>query len=67
MGTLMSDVEANLSENYQNANLSAQDATCSTNLYYVLLLVGRQQPLTMVVNAGDHEGLTAWQRVANDL
>eukprot|EP00971_Amphidinium_carterae_P121618 2408388-Amphidinium_carterae.1 len=63
MGTLMTDVEGNLAGSYRNADLSPQDANCSVQLYYMLLLLCQQQPLTMIVNAGEQEGLTGWQRL----
>eukprot|EP00971_Amphidinium_carterae_P050484 994170-Amphidinium_carterae.2 len=59
----MSSVEANLSGSFVNSGLDPRDASCSIQLYYILLLLCRQQPLTLIVNAGEQEGLTAWQRL----
>eukprot|EP00971_Amphidinium_carterae_P176507 3499516-Amphidinium_carterae.1 len=59
----MSGVEANLSGSYVNSGLDARDTSCSIQLYCILLLLYRQQPLTLVINAGEQEGLTAWQRL----
>eukprot|EP00971_Amphidinium_carterae_P013974 275221-Amphidinium_carterae.1 len=63
LGTLMSGVEANILGSFANSSLDARDTSCSTQLYYILLLFCRQQPLTLVINAGEQEGLTAWQRL----
>ena len=38
-----------------------RDAALAQQLYYVLLMLCRGQPLTLVVNAGKHEGLLAWR------
>eukprot|EP00971_Amphidinium_carterae_P123232 2440124-Amphidinium_carterae.1 len=59
----MSSVEANISGSFVNSGLDARDTSCSVQLYYILLLLCRQQPLTLIINAGEQEGLTAWQRL----
>ena len=41
--------------------LGEPDAATARQLYYILLLLCRQQPLTMVVNAGEGEGAKAWR------
>eukprot|EP00971_Amphidinium_carterae_P012579 247496-Amphidinium_carterae.1 len=63
LGVLMSGVETNTTGNFVNSGLDQRYASCSIQLYYILLLLCRQQPLTMIVNAGEQEGLTAWQRL----
>eukprot|EP00971_Amphidinium_carterae_P204450 4057157-Amphidinium_carterae.4 len=45
---LMSGVEANISGSFLNGGLDARDTSCSTQLYYILLLLCRQQPLTLL-------------------
>eukprot|EP00971_Amphidinium_carterae_P314761 6256819-Amphidinium_carterae.1 len=62
-GVLMSGIEAYISGSYVKSTLDPRDVSCSTQLYYILLLLCRQQPLTLVFNAGEQEGLTAWQRL----
>eukprot|EP00971_Amphidinium_carterae_P101924 2017620-Amphidinium_carterae.1 len=59
----MSGVEANISGSFVNSGLDQIDTSCSIQLYYILLFLCRQQPLTLTVNAGEQEGLTAWQRL----
>eukprot|EP00971_Amphidinium_carterae_P165081 3272369-Amphidinium_carterae.1 len=63
LGVLMSGVEAKISGSFVNGGLDPRDVSCSTQFYYRLLLLCRQQPLTLVINAGEQEGLTAWQRL----
>eukprot|EP00971_Amphidinium_carterae_P297177 5903734-Amphidinium_carterae.1 len=63
LGTLMSNVEGNLSGSYTNQGLDPRDMSCSIQLYYILRLLCRQQPLTLIVNSGEQKGLTAWQRL----
>eukprot|EP00971_Amphidinium_carterae_P102136 2021730-Amphidinium_carterae.1 len=48
----MSGVEANLSGSFVNSSLDQRDTGCSIQLYYILLLLCRQQTLTLIVNAG---------------
>eukprot|EP00971_Amphidinium_carterae_P192017 3809681-Amphidinium_carterae.1 len=55
----MSGVEANSTGNFVNSSLGQRDTSCSVQLYYILLLLCRQQPLTLIINAGEQEGLTA--------
>eukprot|EP00971_Amphidinium_carterae_P155698 3087645-Amphidinium_carterae.1 len=57
----MSGVEANNTGNFVNSSLDQRDASCSIQPYYIMLLLCRQQPLTLIINAGEQEGLTAWQ------
>eukprot|EP00971_Amphidinium_carterae_P287548 5707769-Amphidinium_carterae.1 len=60
----MSGVEANSTGSYVNSGLDQRDASCSIQFYYILLLLlCRQQPLTLIINAGEQEGLTVWQRL----
>eukprot|EP00971_Amphidinium_carterae_P261280 5183459-Amphidinium_carterae.1 len=60
----MTGVEANSTGNFTNSTLDQKDASCSIQLYHILLLLlCRQQPLTLIINAGEQEGLTAWQRL----
>eukprot|EP00971_Amphidinium_carterae_P246495 4895869-Amphidinium_carterae.1 len=59
----MSGVEANISGSFVNRGLDPRDVSCSTQLYYILFVLCRQQPLSLVINAGEQEGLTAWQRL----
>eukprot|EP00971_Amphidinium_carterae_P148292 2939326-Amphidinium_carterae.1 len=59
----MSNVEGNLAGNFLNSGLDQRDASCCIQLYYILLLLCRQQPLTFIINVGEQEGLTAWQRL----
>eukprot|EP00971_Amphidinium_carterae_P206304 4093802-Amphidinium_carterae.1 len=58
----MTGVEANNTGAFTNVGLDQRDASCSIQLCYILLLC-RQQPLTLSINAGEQEGLTAWQRL----
>eukprot|EP00971_Amphidinium_carterae_P180637 3582678-Amphidinium_carterae.1 len=58
----MTGVEANSTGSFTNSSLDQRDVSCSILLYYILLLC-RQQPHTLIVNAGEQEGLTAWQRL----
>eukprot|EP00971_Amphidinium_carterae_P218839 4343748-Amphidinium_carterae.1 len=58
----MTSVESNISGSFVNSGLDVRDTSCSTRLYYILLLLCRQQPLALIINAGEQEGLTAWQR-----
>eukprot|EP00971_Amphidinium_carterae_P249793 4957778-Amphidinium_carterae.1 len=59
LGVLMSGVEANSTGSFVNSALDQRDASCSIQLYYILLLLlCRQQPLTLIINAGEQEGLT---------
>eukprot|EP00971_Amphidinium_carterae_P152592 3024059-Amphidinium_carterae.1 len=59
----MSGVEANISGSFVNSSLDPINASCSIQLHYILLLLCRQQPLMLIINAGEQEGLTAWQRL----
>eukprot|EP00971_Amphidinium_carterae_P264899 5254717-Amphidinium_carterae.1 len=59
----MSGVEANSTGSFVNSSLDQRDTSCSIQLYYILLLLCRQQPLTFIINAGEQEGLKAWQRL----
>eukprot|EP00971_Amphidinium_carterae_P282684 5612090-Amphidinium_carterae.1 len=59
----MSGVAANISGSFVNGGLDQIDTSCFIQLYYILLLLCRQQPLTLIVNAGEQEGFTAWQRL----
>eukprot|EP00971_Amphidinium_carterae_P099921 1975924-Amphidinium_carterae.1 len=59
----MSGVEANSTGNYVNSGLDQRDASCSIQFCHILPLLCRQQPLTLIINAGEQEGLTAWQRL----
>eukprot|EP00971_Amphidinium_carterae_P301483 5990207-Amphidinium_carterae.1 len=52
-----------MSGNFLNSGLDPRDANCSIQLYYILLLLCGQQPLTLIINAGEQEGLTASQRL----
>eukprot|EP00971_Amphidinium_carterae_P107163 2122904-Amphidinium_carterae.1 len=63
LGVLMSGVEANSTGSFVNSGWDQRDASCSIQLYHILLLLCRQQPLTLIMNAGEQEGLTAWQRL----
>eukprot|EP00971_Amphidinium_carterae_P242117 4807391-Amphidinium_carterae.1 len=51
----MSGVEANSTGSYVNSGLDQRDASCSTQLYYILPLFCRQQPLTLIINAGEQD------------
>ena len=46
-----------------NSMLDERDRATSQQLYYILLLLCRQQPLTLVVNAGELEGLRGWKNL----
>eukprot|EP00971_Amphidinium_carterae_P330780 6463992-Amphidinium_carterae.2 len=58
----MHRVEAQNTE-FPLSGLDATDASVSRQLYYVLLLLTRQQPMTLIINAGEQEGLLAWRRL----
>eukprot|EP00971_Amphidinium_carterae_P079004 1563205-Amphidinium_carterae.1 len=55
LGMLMTNVEGKITGNYPNSGLDQRDASCSVQLYYILLLLCRQQPLTLIINAGEQE------------
>eukprot|EP00971_Amphidinium_carterae_P042509 835611-Amphidinium_carterae.1 len=59
----MSGVEANSKGSFVNSSLDQRDTSCSVQLYNILLLLCTQQPLTLIISAGEQEGLTAWQRL----
>eukprot|EP00971_Amphidinium_carterae_P309626 6153331-Amphidinium_carterae.1 len=64
MGILMETAAgASREDDIMNINLDAIDKGISTQLYYILLLLTRQQPMTLVVNSGEQEGLIAWRRI----
>jgi hypothetical protein len=44
-----------------NSNLTPQEVTSSCGLHHLLINLCRGLPLTIVINAGDREGLVAWQ------
>ena len=44
-----------------NATLTQSEASCSTRLYYMLVMLCKGTALTRVVNAGAQEGLKAWR------
>ena len=44
-----------------NATLTQSEASCSTQLYYMLVMLCNGTALTRVVNAGAQEGLEAWR------
>jgi len=47
-----------------NANITDPDTqAASTQLYFMLVLVTRGEPLNIVVNAGSGEGLVAWKHL----
>ena len=56
-----SEVEA---QEKRNSDLRDQlDVEASVALYYMLVLLTRNEPLNIVVNSGAGEGLLAWRRV----
>eukprot|EP00971_Amphidinium_carterae_P068800 1362326-Amphidinium_carterae.1 len=59
----MTGVEANSTGSFTNSSLDQGDASCSIQLYYILLPLCRQQPLPLIVKAGEQEGLAACQRL----
>jgi len=56
MGNLMTHAE-DAQNQVLNSMLDERDRATSLQLYYILLLPRRQQPLTLVVNEGELEGL----------
>ena len=44
-----------------NATLTQSEASCSTQLYHMLVMLWKGTVLTRVVNAGAQEGLEAWR------
>ena len=57
----LSEVEA---KEKRNSNLRDQlDVEASVALYYMLVLLTRNEPLNIVVNSGAGEGLLAWRRL----
>ena len=44
-----------------NATLTPAEVSCSTQLYYMLVMLCKGTALTRVVNAGAQEGLEAWR------
>ena len=58
----VSEVEA---QEKRNSDLRDQlDVEASVALYYMLVLLTRNEPLNIVVTSGAGEGLLAWQRLA---
>ena len=44
-----------------NATPTHSEASCSTQLYYIMVMLCKGTAVTRVVNAGAHEGLEAWR------
>ena len=65
MGILMSTQETADQTMLQATLSDSVDQTASAQLYFVLLMLSRGQPLTEVVNAGESEGLAAWKRLCD--
>ena len=63
LGQLMQSLEEGTVSNLRRATLSGQDPALSSQLYYILVMITRQQALTLVTNSGPQEGFLAWQRL----
>ena len=58
---LMRVAEKDLTSSVVNATLAPPDVAASEQLYFSLLMLCRDAPLTKVVNAGEGQGLAAWR------
>eukprot|EP00971_Amphidinium_carterae_P074239 1467091-Amphidinium_carterae.2 len=47
-----------------NVGLSVDQRQASTQLYYILVMLCKEGPLTRIINAGPGEGLVAWRALA---
>ena len=65
MGVLMTAQEGAAQAMLQATLSDSVDQSASAQLYLVLLMLCRGQPLTEVVNAGESEGLAAWKRLCD--
>ena len=62
LGTLMQSIEDGSASNLKRALLTGQDPELGAQLFYILVMITRQQALTLVKNSGPQEGFLAWQR-----
>ena len=58
----MAEAGAN-EEDFLNPVLEDLMAEGSTALYYILVLLCRNEPLNIVINSGSGEGLVSWRRL----
>jgi len=64
MPALLEQAESTDDErNVINAVLGQEKEVSSMQLYYVLLMLCRNEPLNLIVNAGEGEGACAWYRL----
>ena len=63
LGMLMQSIEDGTVSNLRRASLAGQDPALSAQLFYILVMITRQQALTLVTNSGPQEGFLAWQRL----
>ena len=65
MVVLMTTQETTGTPMLQATLTDAADQAASAQLYFILLMLCRGQPLTEVVNAGEMEGVPAWKRLCD--
>ena len=63
MGVIMDAIATGESTNLVNSGLTATERVIAAQLFYILVMITRGQPLTMVTNAGTSEGFLAWEKL----
>ena len=63
MGVVMEAIATGASTNLSNIGLIASETMMSSQLFYILVMIMRGQPLTMVTNVGTSEGFLAWEKL----
>jgi hypothetical protein len=63
MGVIMDSIATGASTNLANIGLTSSETMMSAQLFYILVMITRGQPLTMVTNMGTSEGFLAWEKL----
>jgi hypothetical protein len=62
MGVIMDAIATGASTNLANIGLTSSEKMTSAQLFYILVMITRGQPLTMITNMGASEGFLAWEK-----
>ena len=65
LGELMDAIEDGRSRGLTRTGLVGEDGALAAQLYYLLVLLCRGAALTIVTNAGEQEGLLAWEKLVD--
>ena len=62
MGRIMTELQDGTAHALAAAGLDAADTARSTQLWYILVMLCRGSPLTLVTKSGMQEGFLAWEK-----